>query len=119
LISCIILIIKKSRQQSNVHKQRSYKEILREQFREHRHLLTVPIVLVILSLPRLIITFVSKCLTSTDDAWLFLVGYFISFIPPMLTFIVFILPSKFYREEFQKSLAEYQTSIQRRLHLIR
>jgi hypothetical protein len=118
LISSIILITKKSRQQSHIHKQRPYKEILQEQFRQHKHLLTAPIVLVILALPRLIITFVSKCMNSTDDAWLFLVGYFISFIPPILTFIVFILPSKFYRKEFQKSLAEYRTIIQRRLHLI-
>jgi uncharacterized Tic20 family protein len=118
LISSIILITKKSRQQSHIHKQRPYKEILQEQFRQHKHLLTAPIVLVILALPRLIITFVSKCMNSTDDAWLFLVGYFISFIPPILTFIVFILPSKFYRKEFQKSLAEYRTIIQRRLHFI-
>jgi hypothetical protein len=118
LISSIVLITTKSRQQSNIHKQRLYKDILREQFRQHRHLLTAPIVLVILSLPRLIITFVSKCMKSTDDAWLFLIGYFISFIPPILTFIVFILPSKFYKREFRKSLVQYRTTMQQRLHLI-
>ena len=116
LISAIILITKKSRQQSNLHTQRSYKEILREQFRQHKHLLTAPIVLVILALPRLIITFVSKCMKSTGDSWLFLVGYFISFIPPMLTFVVFILPSKFYKKEFHKSVHQFRTTIQRRLH---
>jgi hypothetical protein len=118
LISSIILITKKSRQQANLHKQRSYKEILRKQFREHRHLLTAPILLVILAVPRLIITFVSKCMKSANDSWLFLVGYFISFIPPMLTFVVFIMPSKFYMKEFHKTVAHYRTTIQRRLHLI-
>jgi hypothetical protein len=118
LISPVILIIKTSHHQSNVHQERTYKEILHGQFREHRHLLTAPIVLVILALPRLIITFVSKCMNSTGDAWLFLVGYFISFIPSMLTFIVFISPSKFYRKEFHKSITQYRTIIQRRLHLI-
>jgi len=115
LISVIILITKKSRQQSNLYKQQTYRTILREQFRQHKHLLTAPIVLVILALPRLIITFVSKCMKSANDSWLFLLGYFISFIPPMLTFVVFIMPSKFYMKEFHKSLAHYRTNIQRLL----
>jgi hypothetical protein len=117
LISTIILITKKSRQQANIHKKRSYKEILIEQLKENKHLLTAPIVLILLALPHLIITFVSKCMKSIDDAWLFLVGYFISFVSPMLTFIVFILPSKFYKKEFRKSVVQFRTTIQRRLHL--
>jgi hypothetical protein len=117
LISTIILITKKSRQQANIHKQRLYNEILIEQLKENKHLLTAPIVLVILALPRIIITFISKCMKSNDDVWLFLVGYFISFIPPMLTFVVFILPSKFYKKEFRKSVVQFRATIQRRLHL--
>jgi hypothetical protein len=76
------------------------------------------VLLVILAAPRLIITFVSKCMKSPNDSWLFLVAYFMSFIPPMLTFVIFILPSKFYKEQFQESIAYYRTIIQRRLHLI-
>ncbi len=118
LVSTFILITKKSHQQSNIQTHRSHKEILRQHFREHKHLLTAPIVLVILALPRLIITFVSKCMKSTSDSWLFLVGYFISFIPSMLTFVVFVIPSKFYKKEFHKSVALYRTNIRRRLHFI-
>jgi hypothetical protein len=118
LISSIILITKKSRRQAKIHKQRAYKEILIEQLKQNKHLLTAPIVLIILAFPRLIITFVSKCMKSSNDSWLFLVGYFISFIPPMLTFIVFVLPSKFYKKEFHKSVVQFRMTIQRRLHLI-
>jgi hypothetical protein len=118
LLSVIIFIIKTSRQQANIHKQRAYQEILRQQIQQHKRLLISPIVLVILALPRLIITFVSKCMTSTNDSWLFLIGYFISFIPTMLTFVVFVLPSKFYKEEFKKTIQRYRTNIQRRLHLM-
>jgi hypothetical protein len=118
LVSAIILITKKSRQLSDIQRKRPYKEILREQFLRHKNLLTAPIVLVILALPRLIITFVSKCMKSTDDVWLFLIGYFISFIPPMLTFVVFILPSEFYKTQFRKSVQKYRTNIQRRLRRI-
>jgi hypothetical protein len=118
LISAIILIMKQSRQQATIHPQQNYRQHLREQFRQHKHLLTAPIVLVILALPRLIIPFVSKCMKSTGDSWLFLVGYFISFIPPMLTFVVFILPSKFYRKEFRRTIVQCRSIIQRRLRLI-
>ncbi|CAF4007028.1 unnamed protein product [Rotaria sp. Silwood2] len=69
--------------------------LLREQFQQHKHLFTTHLAIVILGLPRVIIAFVSKCMKSTSDAWLFLIGYFIAFLPPMLTFVVFILPSNF------------------------
>jgi hypothetical protein len=115
LFSSIILITKKSRQQLNLHSDKKYTEILWKQFQQHKNLLTAPIVSVILALPRLIITFISKCMKSSNDSWLFLTGYFISFIPPMLTFLVFIIPSKFYMKEFRKTVAKYRTNIQRRL----
>ncbi|CAF1130271.1 unnamed protein product [Adineta steineri] len=117
IISAIILIVKKSRQQSNVHVNRNYREILKENFREHKNLLTAPVVLVILAIPRLIIFYISKCLTSMDNPWLYLVGYFISFIPPILTFIVFVLPSKFYKTQCRKTVVGYRTMMRERLHL--
>ena len=117
LVSSIILIIKLSRQQSGVHKKRPYKEILKEQLDIHRHLLIAPIVLVILSIPRLIITFVSKCMKSSGDAWLYLIGYLISFIPSIMNSLVFIFPSELYRKEFHKSVVEQKTIIQRYLGL--
>ncbi|CAF1098971.1 unnamed protein product [Adineta steineri] len=118
LLSAIILITKKSRRQVNTQVHRTYKKLLQEQFRKHKRLFTAPVLLVILAIPRLIISVISKCMKSVDDSWLFLFGYFISFIPTMLTCFIFILPSKFYRKEFQKSITEYRTNIQRRLHII-
>jgi hypothetical protein len=117
LFSAIFLITKKSRQQANLHRELPYRKIIREQFQQHKNLLTAPIVLVILALPRLIITFVSKCMKSSGDVWLFLVGYFISFIPSMLTFVVFIVPSKFYKKEFHRSVAQFRSMIEQRLNL--
>jgi hypothetical protein len=87
LISAIILIKKKSRQRSNIQTNRTYKELLREQFQDYKHLFTASLLLVIL------------------------VGYFISFIPCMLTFVVFILPSKFCRKVFTKSITRYRTNM--------
>ncbi|CAF1466728.1 unnamed protein product [Rotaria sp. Silwood1] len=115
LVSVFILITKISRQQSNIHTNRTYIEYLKKNMREHTHLFIAPVILVILGIPRLIISFVSKCMKSTNDAWLFLIGYFMSFIPPLLTFVIFILPSKFYKQELHKSLISFRTIIQRYL----
>ncbi|CAF4395012.1 unnamed protein product [Rotaria sp. Silwood2] len=115
LISTIILITKISRQQSNVHPNQTYVEHLKKQIQEHKHLFTAPVMLVILATPRLIISFVSKCMKSTNDAWLFLIGYFISFIPPMFTFVIFVLPSASYKEELHKSIIAFRTKLRRNL----
>ncbi|CAF2093176.1 unnamed protein product [Rotaria magnacalcarata] len=113
LISAIIIIVKKSHQQSNIHTNRSYGEILKQQTIQHKHILTAPIVLVILGIPRLIITYLSKCMKSTNDAWLFIIGYHISFIPHMLTFALYVLPSTFYTQQLQKCFVEFRTRMQR------
>ncbi|CAF3710209.1 unnamed protein product, partial [Adineta steineri] len=115
LISSIILITKKSHQQSHLHRDRSYKTVLHEQLRvelrEHKRLLIAPVVLFLLALPRLILSYSSKCMDSTKDSWLFLFGYFVSFIPSMIVFIIFVLPSDFYRKEYQKTIVQYKNQI--------
>ncbi|CAF3637671.1 unnamed protein product [Rotaria sp. Silwood1] len=111
LISAVILITAKSRQKSNLQTNQSFLTLLKEQIRQHKNLFTAPILLIILALPRLILLFVAKCMKSTNDTWLLLIGYFISFIPPMLTFIVFILPSKFDKQQLHKSLVACRTRV--------
>ena len=118
LISSIILIIKKSHQNAALAKNRSFKLILREQINEHKNLLIAPIVLVILALPRIILVYTTKCMRSANDVvWLYLLGYFISFIPSTLTFLIFILPSKFYKDELKKTIVEYRKIIRKKLRL--
>jgi hypothetical protein len=107
-----------ARQKTTVQKNQTYRKILKEQIQHHRHLLITPSVLVILAVPRLILYFVSSCMKSINDPWLFLTGYFISFIPSMLTFVVFVVPSKTYKQQFWKTYERYKKAIQRRLHLI-
>jgi len=116
LISSIILIVKKSHQQQDLHRDQSYKTIIRKQFQEHKHILIAPIVLVLLALPRLILTFIRTCMQLESDAWLYLCAYFVSFIPPMLTFVIFILPSKFYKKQFRRTIKQYRNGVRRRLY---
>jgi hypothetical protein len=50
---------------------------------------------------------------SSDELWLYLIGYFIRFIPSMLTFIIFILPSKMYKDEFDIVIEEMMRRFRR------
>ncbi|CAF1251589.1 unnamed protein product [Adineta ricciae] len=111
-LSAAILITKKSCQKLRFsNKDKKYQDLLHDQIREHRRLLIAPIVLFLLALPRLILSYVSKCMNSTKDSYVFLGGYFITFIPTMITLLIFVLPSKFYMNEYQKSILRYRKQI--------
>jgi hypothetical protein len=118
LISAFIIIIKIAQQRTRVQANRKYRQLLYEQFREHSHLFLAPLLLIILAVPRLIISLTSGCMKSNNDSWLFLTGYFISFIPPTLTFVVFVLPSKLYKDEFYKISRKFQRKIRSRIYPI-
>ncbi|CAF4340835.1 unnamed protein product, partial [Adineta steineri] len=94
LISASIIIINSARLKSSLQKKKSYKEHLNEQFQQHRHLLISSFLLFILGIPRLVILFSRGCMKTNADSWWFLMGYFISFFPPMLNFIIFVMPSE-------------------------
>lgn len=121
LISTIIIIIIKSaaHQKATVQPEQTYRQHLNNQFQKHNRLLIAPTLLVILAFPRLIISFASDCMKSINNSWLFIAGYFISFIPPIITFLLFIIPSKVYRAEFKKSIKKYQLYIRRLLQCFR
>ena len=115
IISVVIIIGLLAKQQQTIENDQSDHQSLWIQIKKHRHLLIAPFVLVILSLPRLIISFVGGCMKSESSPWLYLIGYLISFIPPMLTFIIFVLPSNLYKKEFEKSLKKYRKTIRKRV----
>jgi len=118
LISSSIIIKKIAQQKTKIQFNRTYRQLLYKQFREHSHLFLAPLLLIILAVPRLIISLASGCMKSNHNSWLFLSGYFISFIPPTLTFIVFVLPSKLYKTEFSKTIKQYRRKIRTRIYPI-
>jgi hypothetical protein len=98
--AAFIIIIVAARQRSTARQQQTYQEHLNEQFHQHKHLIISSITLVILATLHLIISFISGCMKSARNSSFYLMGYFISFIPPFSTFIVFVIPSKVYKKEF-------------------
>ena len=111
LLSASVILFMTTRQRHRAQRRHTYQRIFREQFREHIHLLIAPIVLIILCTPRLILSFIADCMQSTSQAWLPLLGYYISFIPSTLTMLTFVFPSNLYTNEFRKSVREIRERI--------
>ena len=119
IISSFVIVFLSTKRRRLIKKDESYFHIFSEQVQQHLHLLVSPLFLVILSLPRLIISFVAGCVNSNRNPWVYLIGYLISFIPPMLTFVIFVSPSKLYKAEFRKTVKQYRKRIRRRILRVR
>ena len=112
IVLAVILIWKKSKRAQTIYPEESFRMTFQRQLEKYQHILISPLVLVLLTIPRLIIVLMSKCMQSANDSWLFLIGYFISFLPSMLTFVIFVLPSKFYKAEFRKIIHQFRIATQ-------
>ncbi|CAF4604191.1 unnamed protein product [Rotaria socialis] len=111
-MSIVLLIILMAQKKSKSHQQKTYRKHLSEQFHQQKHRLLSSVVLVIIAIPRLIISFGSECMKSVQSPWLYLSGYFIPFMPPLLVFIIFVLPSEFYRKEFNEATLRIKKVLQ-------
>lgn len=103
LCSALYIIFGTARQRSNAQRRESFRAHIIAQIREHKQLLISPLVLLMLSLPRLIIALIPGCINPSSNEWFYLFGYFISFIPPMLIFVIFVLPSKLYKKSLKET----------------
>jgi len=112
LFSALFIIFGTARRRSTAQKnKKSFKEHVINQIREHKQLLISPFILLVLALPRLIMSLVSGCVDPSENPWLYLCGYLISFAPPMLIFAVFVLPSELYRKTFNDSITRWLRQI--------
>ena len=112
-ISAFVIIVRVARTHSITRKQNTYREHLRKEFHQQKHLVISPLILVILSFPRLLVSILPGCMKSARDPWLYLVGYFVSFMPLLLTFVIFVWPSESYKKEFDTVVKRYLTVVQR------
>ena len=111
IICSLVFVLKVSKQRVTLRRNQTYYKTLREQFSKHLHLVVSPIALIILALPRLIIIFISNCMTGGSSSWLPLIGYLVSYLSPTFTFVVFVLPSKLYKDELRNRLTQYRRTI--------
>ncbi|CAF0927344.1 unnamed protein product [Adineta ricciae] len=105
LSSALFIITGTARRRAEAQKRHTFKEHIREQWKEHKQLVISPTILFVLTTPRLIISLLPTCLKISDYIWLYLSAYFISFLPSILIFIIFVIPSTLYRNTFKESIA--------------
>jgi hypothetical protein len=104
LCSALFIIFGVARQRSVALTSKPFIEHVREQFKEHKQLIISPVILLVLSIPRLIISLLPDGVKVSENLWLYLSAYLISFTPSMLIFIIFVVPSEFYMKAFKQSL---------------
>jgi len=107
LCSALFIIFGTARLRSGAKKNQTFKAHIIKQMKEHKQLLISPVILLILAVPRLILSLISGCVDPSSNPWLYLCGYFISYTPPMLIFAVFILPSELYTKTFKEEIAQW------------
>ena len=103
LCSALFIIFGTARRRSAARADKLFQEHVREQFKEHKQLIISPVVLFVLSIPRLIISLLPDRVQASENLWLYLSAYFISFVPSMLIFAIFVLPSELYMKAFKQS----------------
>jgi hypothetical protein len=106
--SAIFIIIVTARQRAAIQTEQLYIKQFKNKLKQHKHLLISPIILIILSLPRLIISFTLDCKKSSEHFWLYLIGYFVSFMPSVFVFVVFVLPSPVFKKGFKQVIIRAQ-----------
>ncbi|CAF1158218.1 unnamed protein product [Adineta ricciae] len=105
LFSALFIIISSARRRAGVQTQQTYRQHIREQWQEHKQLVISPIILLLLSTPRLVISLIYGCVDVSRSVWLYLSAYFISFVPSVLMFVIFVLPSSSYRTTFKETIS--------------
>ena len=101
VFSAVFIIVGTARQRA---KNDGYWRQLKRKFVQHKHLLISPILLILLMLPRLIISLKLNCQKSSKYFWWYLHGYFVSFLPSVLVFVVFVLPSSMFKKAFRQAM---------------
>ena len=100
-----------SRMRANKNRRQRFGEIFKKQFKEQKELYITPMIIVFSSLPQIIISFSYACreFKQSWQRYSLLVAYFLSYLPQILGFILHVLPSTTFSEEF------YKTAIGKRL----
>ena len=107
-VSMTILIVQitRSRARANGSTLETFLDLFKKQFIAHREYYITPIIIVLSSLPQTILSFSYAC-TELKKPWqryTLLTTYFLSYLPQMLGYILYVLPSTTYTEQFHQTI---------------
>jgi hypothetical protein len=117
IISITILIIQVVWSRIRVsgdNQQTAFIQLFLRQLKIQKEQYITPIIIVLSSLPQIILSFLYAC-TELKQSWqryTLLITYFLSYLPQMLGFILYVLPSTTYSEEFRQTMV-YKRLLQR------
>lgn len=122
LVSITVLIIQltRIRARANGTMQETFTDQFKKQFKTHKEHYVTPVIVVLCSLPQTILSFSYAC-AEPKQAWqryLLLTAYFLSCSPQMLGFILYVLPSNTYTEEFHQTIIGKRLARYRRTSFI-
>ena len=103
IVSALIIILVVTRSKMHVHRKNKH-NVLIDQTRKQSDLLLGPIACFLAQLPEIIILFLNTCDydTSVWFSHITLSTYYVSFIPQMSIFFLYVTPSRQYRDIFLK-----------------
>jgi hypothetical protein len=76
IIYVLSIIILLTLQKIKIAGKKTKKEHFWNQFDQHKHRLFSSFILVIIAMPRLVISFISSCMKTARNSWLYIGGYF-------------------------------------------
>jgi hypothetical protein len=105
IMSITLLIIFTARSRSRMtENNNAFIKALKQQFNNQKELYVTPLIIVLSGLPQIIISSIFSCTNLL--AWqthLLCITYFLSYTPQILGFVLFVLPSTNYLNEFQQT----------------
>ncbi len=116
-ITILIFQIARSRERTHGNSQQTFIDLFKKQFKMHREYYITPIIIILSSLPQAILSFSYAC-TELKQSWQrysLLTTYFLAYLPQMLGFILYVLPSTTYTEEFHQTIIGKRVRRQQRV----
>jgi hypothetical protein len=102
IFSIVSIMIITARRRSKSQTGHTFRRHLRERIKKNKHILISSAIIICLTLPHLIISIILDCQKSSNLFWFYLIGYYLSFCPAAFIFLIFVLPSRLYRKEFNE-----------------
>lgn len=117
-ITVLIFHIARRRARTNISRQQTFTDLFREEFKKDKENYMIPLIIFLSSLPQTILSFLYAC-TELKQPWQrysLLAAYFLTYLPQMLGFILYVLPSVVYTEEFRQTIMGKRIRRQKTTH---
>lgn len=105
IISITLMIVLAARSRAKtVRNQQTFRQVLKKQMSTQKELYITPMTIVLSALPQAILSFSLACTQLSHwKQHTLLVGFLLTYVPQILGFILYVLPSSAYMKEFRET----------------